>query len=699
MKKIILLSDGTGQGAAKQHKTNVWRLHRALDLHQDQSKDDQSASRDDGTGADADQIAFYDDGVGSQAFLPLKILGGAFGWGIKYNVIELYKALCRTYEKGDRIYLFGYSRGAFTVRMLAGLIADRGLCTAVADEKEFHKAARKQFEAYRSKRGRGLLTRPFRRGFAASAPECATRPEIEFIGVWDTVEAYGFPIDEMSSIWDWLVYPLKFVDKKLSCKVVRACHALAIDEERLSFHPVLFEEKKKKEKEEEEEEKTPRIEQVWFAGVHNDVGGGYPEEDLSLVPLDWMIYKVEDRDEGCDKNPGGLRFHEHVRRGIRKRSDWHGKQHDNRSGLGAFYRYKPRDIEDLSLKCGITRPKVHHGVRERIKRKVTPYAPTSLPRGCEVVSTRSELDEAEAVLEFGEGAMVAALDTVFWRRWLYFAMQWATIVAPFVFYLTSWWRPEVFLRDGQAWLVAAALGGLVVLKKTAPRATLARAGLAWAELKYGDAPDLRPHPSLTGRFRKFLKDRPWVEKVRRGLVVAVLVAGALGVVSAGLSRASFFVQSCCESLCLPTQEPALLTGEEPFSFSIDNPCHATGFKLERGTHYRFEVARTKWHDGRHPATADGFSRPRSSWALLPWVPYRRHVAEPWLKLMGRVGAGGEAFAIGSGPLRYEAKSDGELFLYVNDAVLGLSGDGRTLPYRWSGGRNVGTAIVRVRPVE
>ncbi len=291
--------------------------------------------------------------------------------------------------------------------------------------------------------------------------------------------------------------------------------------------------------------------------------------------------------------------------------------------------------------------------------------------------------------------MEAALNTVFWRRWLYFGMQWATIVALFVFDFTSWWRPGVFLREGQAWLVAAALGGLVVLKKTAPRATLARAGLAWAGLKYRGVRDLRPHSSLTGRFRNFLKDRPWVEDIRRGLVVAVLAVVALGIVGAGLSRLSFFVQSCCEPLCRPTEEPALLTGEEPFSFSIDNPCHATGFKVERGTHYRFEVASTKWHDGGYVASADGFF----AWKLLTWVPYRRHVTEPWLKQMSRVGSSGEAFAIGSGPLRYEAKSDGELFLYVNDAVLGLPGDGRTLPYRWSWGPNVGTAIVRVRPLE
>ena len=665
MKKIILLSDGTGQGAAKQNKTNVRRLYRALDLHRD------------------DQVAFYDDGVGSQAFLPFKILGGAFGWGIKYNVIELYKALCRTYKEGDRIYLFGFSRGAFTVRMLAGMIAARGLCRPVADEKEFHKAARKQFEAYRLKYGKGLLTLPFRWALAGSVPKCTTWPRIDFIGVWDTVAAYGFPIEEMSSIVDWLVLPLKFVDQKLSCRVVRACHALAVDEERLSFRPVLFDEK-------DEDKKAPRIEQVWFPGVHSDVGGGYPEKDLALVPLDWMISRVE-----VTKNPNGLRFHGHVRRDIEERCDWHGKQHDSRSGLAAFYRYRPRDVEDLSRKCGIDKPKVHWGVRERIGGKVTPYAPTSLPRGCEVVPTRSELDEAEAVLEFGKGAMAAALNTVFWRRWLYFALQWVPIAALFGLDPMSWWRPEDFAWDLRAWLVAVGLAALVVLKKAAPRATLARAGRAWAELKYGDPPDLRSHPSLTGRFRKFLKDRPWMETVRRGLVVAVLVAGALGVVGAGLNRVLFSVHECCEALCQPTETAAVLSEEESFAFPIENPCFATGVTLEGGTDYRFEVARTEWYDGKYESGADGFI----AWKLLPLVPVRRHIAEPWLKLMGRVGPDGRAFAIGSGPLRHEAESDGELFLYVNDAVLGLRGDGRTLPYRWPKGKNVGTVIVEVRPVQ
>lgn len=267
-KNIVLLSDGTGNGAAKQHKTNVWRLYQALDLRHD------------------DQIAFYDDGVGSQEFLPVKLVCGAFGWGLKRNVVRLYKTLCRTYSDGDRIYLFGFSRGAFTVRMLAGLITSRGLYTDFKDERDLHTRARQQFEKYRLGYGRGLLTRSVRRRQARGAPTCPPGPKIEFIGVWDTVEAYGFPVEEMALVWDQVVLPLRFENQDLPKNVRRACQALSVDEERQTFRPVLWDEKKKA-------RRKQVIEQAWFAGVHSDVGGGYPRNNLALVSLDWMISNAQ----------------------------------------------------------------------------------------------------------------------------------------------------------------------------------------------------------------------------------------------------------------------------------------------------------------------------------------------------------------------------------------------------------------------
>src|SRR6202795_4394893 len=110
-KNIVLLSDGTGNSSSKIFKTNVWRLFQALDLPDPQK-----------------QIAYYDDGVGTSSFKPLAILGGAFGIGLRRNVISLYKFACRNYRAtGDEIYAFGFSRGAFTIRVVIGLIIDQGL--------------------------------------------------------------------------------------------------------------------------------------------------------------------------------------------------------------------------------------------------------------------------------------------------------------------------------------------------------------------------------------------------------------------------------------------------------------------------------------------------------------------------------------------------------------------------------------------
>ena len=108
-RNIVLLSDGTGNSAAKLNRTNVWWLYQALDL------------------GDDDQIAIYDDGVGTSGFRPLRLLGGAFGWGLSRNVRDLYEFVCRHYRAGDHVYIFGFSRGAFTARTLAGLICKCGI--------------------------------------------------------------------------------------------------------------------------------------------------------------------------------------------------------------------------------------------------------------------------------------------------------------------------------------------------------------------------------------------------------------------------------------------------------------------------------------------------------------------------------------------------------------------------------------------
>lgn len=409
-KNIVLLADGTGNSAGKFVRTNVWRLYDALDAH------------------DEKQMAFYHDGVGSREFALFKLLGGVFGFGLKRNVLDLYKTLCRCFREGDRIYLFGFSRGAFTVRILAGLVSKRGLVCGEVDDDELEQIAKAQYSLYREGFDNAILSSAYRslyrvyRGFRPGAPqpEPTTHPEIEFLGVWDTVAAYGFPIDELATVWHELVFSLRFPDHDLSPKVRRACHALSVDDERRTFHPLLWN---------EATETNGRIEQAWFAGAHADVGGGYAHDRLSLVSLDWMVSKVE-----AANADNGLKVLPLKREAIRNYCDWHGRQHDSRSGLGAFYRYAPRDIERLchseNPRVTIEEPILHRGVLERIEQNIVPYSPAGIPARYRVSFTRGNPREYEDPDETEERvlAMRSVWDIVAWRRWLYRAFLVTTLV-------------------------------------------------------------------------------------------------------------------------------------------------------------------------------------------------------------------------------------------------------------------------------
>jgi uncharacterized protein (DUF2235 family) len=268
-RKIVLLSDGTGNSSAKVWRTNVWRTFEALDL------------------SGSDQVAFYDDGVGTSSFKPLAIFGGAFGFGLKRNVIDIYKFACRNWQdNSDELYGFGFSRGAFTIRVVMGLIINQGLVSADT-EAELDRKATAAYRAYRQERYHTYLRledafRWIRNLFIRkpySKDENRQVGQIRFIGVWDTVAAYGMPMDEMTQgISKWL-WPLELPDCNLNrARVQRACQALALDEERTTFHPVLWNERISPAQvfnpDEERFIKDEKLSQVWFAGVHSNVGGG-----------------------------------------------------------------------------------------------------------------------------------------------------------------------------------------------------------------------------------------------------------------------------------------------------------------------------------------------------------------------------------------------------------------------------------------
>ena len=372
MKNIVVCSDGTGNTAIKGRGTNVFKLFEAVDISEPPSADSTPAVA---------QVAFYDDGVGTQSFVPLKLLGGAAGWGLGRNVKELYTAVARVYEPGDKLFLLGFSRGAFTVRTLAGMIARCGIVdvSRLPTHADLTEGVDRIYKAYRA-RYQTLLSRLLsgERG-ADQIPDAGVpvvcdpvklpngRVEIEFLGVWDTVDAVGLPL-HISDIINELFWRFKFPDPSLNPQIRGGCHALSIDEERHSFAPVLWSEKN---------EKPNRIDQVWFAGVHSNVGGGYPRQGISLVALDWMMCKAELR---------GLRFLPAVRQLYRELQNVDDKQYDPRTGLRVFYRWKPRDILALCKKNNL-HPKVHISVLQRIAHSTEGYAPGNLPPKCTIVDT------------------------------------------------------------------------------------------------------------------------------------------------------------------------------------------------------------------------------------------------------------------------------------------------------------------------
>lgn len=719
MKKIVLLSDGTGNSAGKRYKTNVWRLYNALDLHRD------------------DQIAMYDDGVGTRQFLLFKLLGGVFGWGLKRNVIELYKFLCRNYVAGetekesDRIYLFGFSRGAFTVRVLAGLIDRCGLCTEYESERDLHAIARANYAIYREKYRGWRLSRVFPRIWDCalirdrSRLATAVRPRIAFIGVWDTVDAYGLPVDELAKLWDRFIFPVRFEDQTLSEKVAKGCHALSIDDERLTFHPVLWDQRQECDPE--------RIEQVWFPGVHSDVGGGYPRHDLALVSLDWMISKVE----ACEGDDSGLIFLSDLRAEYRRRCDWSGIGHDSRAGLGALYRYRPRNIEELCRDAGATGedtrpPKLHRSALERIRENVVPYAPTGVAARYDVVTTRKKPKKRARRLETDEAkdarfvSMNYALDVVYWRRWLYRAFLAITLLLIATPVLVEWetrascagracpidsvcgFVEGVFPDFAVAWTASlcqnpewlAALGALYAilswLKRVAAARTFERAAQAWSIVKGTSTTPRDWDETATSRLRA-LSAGALGRAVRKAWWWMVALIALVLVLSAA-DRVVFHVRDSAGSLCESSNAQKTVAGQSEIAFETVEPCLPGGVELVAGTTYRFDVAaQSDWMDGELPAGPDGLVGVVPM-AMKLATPFRRHPSRPWFELTGRIGrSGGEAFPIGSGTC-YTARSGGEVYLYVNDAVSGLMpGRWWAFPYVWSWGRIAEPPSSRSRP--
>jgi hypothetical protein len=424
---IILLSDGTGNSAAKLQKTNVWRVYRALDLSSD------------------DQLAEYDDGVGTSSLRPLALIGGGFGVGLARNVRHLYAFLSRNYrDSGEKVFAFGFSRGAYTIRMVIGLVRNQGLVDPELPEQTFQREVLRRWDAFRRERFRILRRKPSPQTALREVEKRGRVPEFEFIGLWDTVGAYGLPFDEIQHAIDLYIYPFSFSDRSLSRIVKCAYHALSLDDERRTFHPILWDESDPGDRK--------RIQQVWFPGVHSNVGGGYPKDGLAYVSLEWMVTKAKTL---------GLRFLDADLTEIKQQADAHDQLYNSRAGLAGYYRYGPRPVTTLGhdTLTGVTidRPKVHASTFARIRRGLVAYGPIGVPLvydlvlrdgsivpgPCEavkdangetrIVTTKSDGKPTSQYLEDGDRAqlratgMEAVWNIVWWRRIVYFLTLFSTL--------------------------------------------------------------------------------------------------------------------------------------------------------------------------------------------------------------------------------------------------------------------------------
>jgi uncharacterized protein (DUF2235 family) len=226
------------------------------------------------------QVVYYHEGVGTDGGLD-KFTGGAFGKGIEANIRALYRFIVYNYAEGDELYFFGFSRGAFTVRTLAGFMNKVGLI-----EKDDDYYVPEIYACYESNKGPG--SPEWIKAFH-NVRGTQTCPPIRFIGVWDTVGALGAP-GLLGQLFNKGKY--QYHDVGLNPSIQNAFHAVAIDEQRKPFAPDLWT---------RPDGWAGQLEQAWFPGVHSNVGGGYAPDGLANEALHWIVEKAENLGLQFDK--------------------------------------------------------------------------------------------------------------------------------------------------------------------------------------------------------------------------------------------------------------------------------------------------------------------------------------------------------------------------------------------------------------
>jgi uncharacterized protein (DUF2235 family) len=320
-KNIVIFSDGTRQEGGEGNPTNVYQMFRMMENRTPR------------------QVVFYDAGVGTGW---QKVTGSVGGMGISRNIQEGYRFIFDHYESGDQIYLLGFSRGAATVRSLSAFIHHFGILP-----KSRPELIGRAWRIYRQRDREKFKSNA--KDFVRRYPPMWTR--IRVLGCYDTVAALGLSSPWASALLDGIpLFRHKFHDFTLSESVEHAFHALAIDEERKAFLPVMWDAAV--------DESYQTLRQVWFSGMHSDVGGGYAERGLSDIALVWLMRQAVAE---------GLRIHtEHQ---VEISEDHEQVAHDSRGqGMAKFF---PRQVRAWDQSRS-DRPIVHESVQLRAESQSLP---------------------------------------------------------------------------------------------------------------------------------------------------------------------------------------------------------------------------------------------------------------------------------------------------------------------------------------
>lgn len=330
MANIVICADGTWNrpedDIEKNFPTNVLKLARSIAPGSREKK----------------QHVFYDWGLGSHHSA---IISGATGRGIHKNVLDGYRYIVQNYASGDQIYLFGFSRGAYTVRALCGLINNCGIV-----KRKDANLINRAWDIYKSPSKKnhpnGNNAQDFRESY------CHRSRQVHFVGVWETVGALGIP----SSVMGLLDGNDEFYDTKMGGNVKFARHGLAIDEKRADFQPTIWRARA-----------GVDLKQVWFCGSHSDIGGSYPPDkdgrSIADIALGWMMDEAVAAD---------LTLAPHLKAGLSNGSG--ALLHESRRKL---FRFKARLHRPLEQDDFGTR--IHPSVRERYEQDAT-YRPPELEK-------------------------------------------------------------------------------------------------------------------------------------------------------------------------------------------------------------------------------------------------------------------------------------------------------------------------------